>query len=894
MATQTIDDVLVCLVSMGFDLKDCQDAIHFGKITVEDAVEWLFAGKPGFSGTPALKLNTQTTSLPSLAPDTRLPFARPVDIADTKGESTTQPSSDSDIDSQVVSRLHLTDEKRQMKNKFEEKARAEAQRKARLEKMEQRRQHELILKEIQEDRDKQKIMRLHGPSDSNITSSDPDFIVVSDIRAGSESQFTASSPDDVLCLLQIRLPDGRTLRKKYAASTALSQVWNDVTEDMNPRLLNQYYFIQPFPKREFVREDMSKTLQDLGLCPSGSLVLNMRKEETALQQETEGPSAGKSQQEEKGEMMEVEEEEMDNEEETVAGPAHQWRRGIHFEDRQDEPEMDEDTDEDEESGIADRVAMGLPPAFGRGGGGGGLLPGFRQGLDQGMAFSGHGQRLVPVGAPGADDQGHHSRPATSLAAEAAQERSVRQPPQPSQTPSSTSHNSPTHPTSEIPTLLHMCMNIIIWRINDPRNPLLSLSGVPEELAQKLLDHLLKEKQLRPKTLNVFIPCYLQKLVLDCYSYTTNELLNAVRHHMHLQHLSLRSCPLITEQGLKPLTNLKKLRYLNVSSCRQLTNSCLPIIAEFSKLNTLNLEDTGVTDSGMAEYLATKPPLQHLNLNRTSVTQAIIPHLKALEGLRSLYLEQTNVSSLQGISDLQLETLDVAHTDISTDTLVELMRMPNLTQLSIANTEFVDGDLALEFLAGLKLTALNLPNRHTTTSKGLAFITGFQLHSLDLTNYINVGDEGMQHVGKITSLKKLLLSNTKVTDEGMMHLKGLTKLEVLYLDRTQVSDPGASIIKGFTKLIELSLSSSGVTSRFLMQGTLKRCQNLTKLNLSRTNVADKGIVHLRLPNLQLLNLDCTRVHEAIVDQIHANCPSLKTVTIANLTPVVEEEEEEEET
>lgn len=58
-----------------------------------------------------------------------------------------------------------------------------------------------------------------------------------------------------------------------------------------------------------------------------------------------------------------------------------------------------------------------------------------------------------------------------------------------------------------------------------------------------------------------------------------------------------------------------------------------------------------------------------------------------------------VSSLQGISDLQLETLDVAHTDISTDTLVELMRMPNLTQLSIANTEFVDGDLALEFLAG---------------------------------------------------------------------------------------------------------------------------------------------------------------------------------------------------
>lgn len=38
----------------------------------------------------------------------------------------------------------------------------------------------------------------------------------------------------------------------------------------------------------------------------------------------------------------------------------------------------------------------------------------------------------------------------------------------------------------------------------------------------------------------------------------------------------------------------------------------------------------------------------------------------------------------------------------------------------------------------------------------------------------------------------------------------------------------------------------VTSRFLMQGTLKRCQNLTKLNLSRTNVADKGM-HFYAPS-----------------------------------------------
>lgn len=37
---QCVDDVIVHLMSMGFDLQDCQDAIQSGKVTVEMAVEW--------------------------------------------------------------------------------------------------------------------------------------------------------------------------------------------------------------------------------------------------------------------------------------------------------------------------------------------------------------------------------------------------------------------------------------------------------------------------------------------------------------------------------------------------------------------------------------------------------------------------------------------------------------------------------------------------------------------------------------------------------------------------------------------------------------------------------------------------------------------------------------
>lgn len=63
-----------------------------------------------------------------------------------------------------------------------------------------------------------------------------------------------------------------------------------------------------------------------------------------------------------------------------------------------------------------------------------------------------------------------------------------------------------HPLhNDIPSLLQMSMALVMRRLNDPRNPILSLSGVPEELAQKIIEHLLKEKHLKPKTLNAFIP-----------------------------------------------------------------------------------------------------------------------------------------------------------------------------------------------------------------------------------------------------------------------------------------------------------------------------------------------------------------------------------------------------
>jgi len=39
-ALQSIDDQIMCLVGMGFELEDCQSAVENGKLSVNEAVEW--------------------------------------------------------------------------------------------------------------------------------------------------------------------------------------------------------------------------------------------------------------------------------------------------------------------------------------------------------------------------------------------------------------------------------------------------------------------------------------------------------------------------------------------------------------------------------------------------------------------------------------------------------------------------------------------------------------------------------------------------------------------------------------------------------------------------------------------------------------------------------------
>lgn len=111
----------------------------------------------------------------------------------------------------------------------------------------------------------------------------------------------------------------------------------------------------------------------------------------------------------------------------------------------------------------------------------------------------------------------------------------------------------------------------------------SLACLTPELAELLLNHMSRERLLRPRTLELFFGCPLQKFVLNCYPYSTNELLRQLRAFTALKHLSLVNSPLIT--GIQVHLRMEFLVFSDISfavstSAVYLVNVCYFILSRF--------------------------------------------------------------------------------------------------------------------------------------------------------------------------------------------------------------------------------------------------------------------------------------------------------------------------
>ncbi|EDO49054.1 predicted protein [Nematostella vectensis] len=786
-ANSSIDEVLAGLASMGFEISECQEAIHAGNTTIESAIEWLVNVKQP-------KQTSQHSSEEFIRAST----------------SSVVPASEAVTPSgSLTSRYAASEESRAAKENFLRKEREVARIEAKKRKLEEIKARELALKQIADDKEMRKSRTSYkSPPTTGVATTLPTATSSSPADSHLTMLQVLPRPDDFY-FGKVRLPDGLVRKVSMAADTILEKAVTSVCPDTSIRS-GEAEIIQPFPHKVFTPQEMSMSLKDVGLHPSGSIVIRMLyNQQSRDNDQSLGvlPLRGTDQ--------------------PALQENHQAIPDLPGGDNELEIPDPEDHDEEHQHDPYDQMA-GLDP------GNVAMLPRMPQFGPARRHVWGDGVRLGEPNPHARPSQHGHVLPSNEDAGRR-QEMIAQCLQRFAESNQEVEDILQLH--RDVPRLEDLCITNVSLRLAGQRHlqPLVTLGVLPHNVCDKIISRLVEDKALTPKVLHAFISCCLRYIKLDCYLLVTNDLLAELRFHRQLVHLSIKSCPIITDKALEAVVDLPA-------------------------LTTLQLDNTKISDKGLMYFSGHANCIQtlvHLSLNGTGVTNQGTASLADWKILRILGLENTKITSLDVIRHLQhLKTLNVAFTGVTDECLVALNSHPSLSSLNILQT--------------------------SVTDRGLQHLKGLPLSSLDLSDYRNITDSGVQYIAGMTSLTRLLLSNTRLTDEGMVQLSGLAKLVELNVDRTVVTDKGSRVLSNFANLQILGLSSTGVTDKLLRDGVLNRCKKLCKLNLSRTSVTNRGIKHLELNSLTLLNLDWTRV-TADCGLLLTGCPALKALRMSNCTP-----------
>lgn len=269
-------------------------------------------------------------------------------------------------------------------------------------------------------------------------------------------------------------------------------------------------------------------------------------------------------------------------------------------------------------------------------------------------------------------------------------------------------------------------------------------------------------------------------------------------YYHLQTLSVRACPLLTDAGLRDAVALQTtLRELDLGYCVQVTDVGIQGLFPLRQLQSLRVDHCiALTGAGVSSLTS----LRHLDMSDCPRLAGL--GLSALTRLRSLYLgacallTDTVIQSFSTMSEL--EQLDVYECTHLTDRGIEaLARLPGLQALDMSSCDRIT-DVGLQRLA-----------EHTT------------LRALDLSGCSQITDVGIWAVSRLTQLDRLHLSECAlITDAGLCALPRLTRLQTLHLvDCPGITDVGVLALSTLVHLQVLDLQGcDSVTDKALATAT----------------------------------------------------------------------------
>ena len=147
--------------------------------------------------------------------------------------------------------------------------------------------------------------------------------------------------------------------------------------------------------------------------------------------------------------------------------------------------------------------------------------------------------------------------------------------------------------------------------------------------------------------------------------------------------------------------------------------------------------------------------------------------------------------------------------ISDVEMIELARLPDLERLDLSHTRISDEGM-LNLKPAPKISELKLFYSEWITDQGMTAIKEWKhLKRLDLRG-TRISDGTLEIVGKLTGLEALDIAHTEVTDVGLENLITLVNLKELALGRGRLSNAGLVALRMLPTLTVLDLSGARPT------------------------------------------------------------------------------------
>ncbi len=342
---------------------------------------------------------------------------------------------------------------------------------------------------------------------------------------------------------------------------------------------------------------------------------------------------------------------------------------------------------------------------------------------------------------------------------------------------------------------------------------------------------------------------------------------------------------ITNAGFEHLARLKNLRRLWISGT-QLTGESLAAFGP-SDLRELFLTDTSVSDDDLQILAQNCKNLQVVNLCGTLKSDEAVQHLVGLRNLKVLIVD-ADVLSQQAINELRLAKPMLELIESQATAISAIRGKPRVfNHMPTGNSRVVEMGAVRSTIPEHPLIRVygDAYFERANTIYGGGDVGSRRrwselksVEAIDIVNATNV-DGIPQALGELPQLKRITFYRSNVRDADLAHLSSLRNLESLDLKRTTISSRGLVHIRPLLSLKKLSIGED--PSKITDDGIehLAGLINLEELDLSRSNITDAALVHLKnLKNLKSLSMREVRVNEGL--QHLGELPNLERLDLSS--------------